>query len=113
MNGLIYLKGVATLQFDGDKCTGCGMCVTVCPHGVFALSNGRATVADRDACMECGACAMNCAAQAISVQTGVGCATAVINSLLGKESSSCCCVIEPAQTRNSPGDTGGKSPGCC
>jgi ferredoxin len=113
VNRLLYLKDVATLRLDGGKCTGCGVCVTVCPHGVLVISDGRATVADRDACMECGACAMNCAAEAISVQSGVGCAAAVINSLLGRDSSSCCCTIDPVKTRTSLGDADRKSPGCC
>lgn len=95
MNRFVYLKDITTLQLDADKCVGCGMCLTVCPHGVLIGSNGRVRIADRDACMECGACAQNCPTQALSVESGVGCAAAVINSFLGRQSSSCCCVIEP------------------
>jgi hypothetical protein len=32
------------------------------------------------------------------VQAGVGCAAAVINTALGRESSSCCCFIEKDET---------------
>lgn len=98
MNRFVYLKDATTLQLDVGKCVGCGMCTTVCPHDVLALADGRARIEDRDACMECGACAQNCPTQAISVETGVGCASAVINSLLGRKSSSCCCVIESKPT---------------
>lgn len=73
-----YLKNVATLQLDSEKCTGCGMCLTVCPHQVFEMQEKKAAVADLDACMECGACARNCAFSAITVEEGVGCAAAVI-----------------------------------
>ena len=73
-----YLKNVATLQLDSEKCTGCGMCLTVCPHQVFEMQGKKAAVADLDACMECGACARNCAFSAITVEEGVGCAAAVI-----------------------------------
>ncbi|MEN6636869.1 MAG: mercury methylation ferredoxin HgcB [Clostridiaceae bacterium] len=73
-----YLKNVATLQLDSGKCTGCGMCLTVCPHQVFEMQGKKAAVADLDACMECGACARNCAFSAITVEEGVGCAAAVI-----------------------------------
>jgi hypothetical protein len=45
--------------------------------------------------MECGACSRNCPVDAIFVQSGVGCANAVINSMLGREGSDCCCNIEP------------------
>lgn len=73
-----YLKNVVTLQFNSDRCTGCGRCLEVCPHRVFQRQDGKVMLADRDACMECGACARNCAFGAISVEQGVGCAAAVI-----------------------------------
>ena len=73
-----YLKNVVTLQLDSEKCTGCGMCMEVCPHSVFQKNGKIVAIADRDACMECGACAKNCAFSAISVQQGVGCAAAII-----------------------------------
>ncbi len=91
----IYLKGVATLRLAEKKCIGCGMCLVVCPHEVLSLHEGKARIENRDACMECGACARNCPAEAIAVKAGVGCAGAVINSMLGRSGSACCCVIEP------------------
>jgi len=66
------------------------MCATVCPRGVFEISHRKAKVADRDACIECGACAQNCPEGAVSVRVGVGCASAVINSMLGINNSGCC-----------------------
>jgi type I restriction enzyme S subunit len=59
MTPLRYLSNVVTLRLDETKCTGCGMCETVCPHAVFRIDEHRARIADRDACMECGACARN------------------------------------------------------
>ena len=97
MESLVYLKDVVTLQLDEEKCNGCGMCEVVCPHAVFAISNRKARIENRDACMECGACAINCPVDAIYVKSGVGCAAAVINSALGRESSSCCCVVEDGE----------------
>ncbi len=82
MKGFRYLADVATLELDPAACTGCGRCVEVCPHGVFAIAEGRVRIADRDACMECGACAKNCAAAAVRVEAGVGCATGLINEWL-------------------------------
>ena len=92
---LRYLPGVTTLDLDIEKCIGCGMCVTVCPHAVFSVENRTAHVEDRDACMECGACATNCPADAIQVRAGVGCAAGIMRSALGManccgESSDCC-----------------------
>ncbi len=77
-----YLKNVVTLKYDIEKCTGCGMCVEVCPHSVFSIKNGKAFIADRDLCMECGACEKNCPFAAIAVRSGVGCAYAILMSEL-------------------------------
>jgi len=91
----LYLRNVVTLALDLEKCVGCGMCLVVCPQNVFRMNDGHALIAERDHCMECGACSRNCPVEAVTVQAGVGCAAAVINSALGRDASSCCCVIEP------------------
>jgi len=87
---LRYIANVVSLAYDEAKCTGCGLCVTVCPHAVFELRERRARIVDRDLCMECGACALNCAAGAIRVRAGVGCATGVIFGALGAKGDCCC-----------------------
>jgi ferredoxin len=102
MGQLIYLKDVVTLALDQEKCIGCGMCIVVCPQAVLGMNNGYAQIENHDACMECGACANNCPTEAVTVQAGVGCATAVINAALGRDSSSCCCVIEPEKPSGKP-----------
>ncbi len=86
-----YLKNVATLGLAAEKCVGCGRCVQVCPHGVFGVEDKRARIKDKDRCMECGACLINCPANAISVDTGVGCASAVIWGWLTGSEPSCDC----------------------
>jgi len=91
---LLYLKNVVTLNLFSDNCSGCGMCIQVCPQAVMALTNGKARIENRDACMECGACARNCPAEAITVEAGVGCVAAVINTALGRKNAACCCIIE-------------------
>ena len=94
---MVYLKNVVTLQLDQEACNGCGRCVEVCPHGVFRIEERKSWIVDRDACMECGACARNCQPEAISVKSGVGCATGLINAALGRssgccgEKQNCCC----------------------
>jgi len=107
-NALTYLKNVTTLALDSDLCAGCGMCTVVCPRAVLSLKNGKVEIVDRDACMECGACAQNCPTHALTVDAGVGCAAAVINTALGRSGDGCCCVVE------SNGKTGSVcGPGCC
>ena len=106
MNNMTYLKDVVTLQLDDNKCTGCGMCLEVCQNKVFKTNASHAVIKNRDACMECGACSLNCPFGAISVQAGVGCANAVINSMLGRKNSECSCSVEPTDSKVKQG-------GCC
>ncbi len=93
MGELIYFKNVVTLELDREKCVGCGMCLVVCPHAVFDLENKKVRIISRDACMECGACAVNCPVEALTVESGEGCAVAILNEMLGRGcncGSKCC-----------------------
>lgn len=94
MSEMKYLQNVVTLKLDQGKCTGCGMCLTVCPHAVFKLDERKAKIIDRDACMECGACALNCPENAIEVKAGVGCASGIINGLIRGTEPTCDCHAE-------------------
>lgn len=81
-----------TLQYSPQLCTGCGMCWTVCPHAVFESGDRVAVLVNPEACMECGACQLNCPADAIKVDSGVGCATAMmLAALTGKKKPTCGC----------------------
>jgi NAD-dependent dihydropyrimidine dehydrogenase PreA subunit len=85
-----YLEN--TLAYSSDLCNGCGKCVDVCPHAVFEMNGRRAVLARPQACMECGACRLNCATGAIAVESGVGCANAMIRAALkGEKEASCGC----------------------
>lgn len=94
MKTMQYLKQVVTLKLDRDLCTGCGMCIKVCPHAVFEIKQGKAHITDLDDCMECGACSNNCQPGAITVKTGTGCAVAVLNGFLRGTEPSCDCSGE-------------------
>jgi ferredoxin len=82
MKGFSYLPEALTLELDRETCIGCGLCVAVCPHLVFELEGNKAVMPGRDQCMECGACALNCPVRAITVDSGVGCASGMINQWL-------------------------------
>ncbi|MFO7803957.1 MAG: mercury methylation ferredoxin HgcB [Desulfovermiculus sp.] len=84
MQGFRHLEESITLDYDPELCIGCGNCVTVCPHQVFAFQREKAAIQDRGACMECGACAMNCPCGAITVRPGVGCAQAILHAWLAQ-----------------------------
>jgi len=87
----VYLKNVSTLKLITEKCSGCGMCITVCPHDVFMLTNGKAHIIHHDNCMECGACKINCPENAIEVRSGVGCAAGIIQGILTNSEPTCGC----------------------
>ena len=95
-----YLKNGESLLIDDDKCTGCGFCIDVCPHAVLDIADVKAIVIERRFCMECGACKLNCPAGAIEVNSGVGCAYAVLNGIISGKKPAC-------------GSSGDSSCGCC
>jgi NAD-dependent dihydropyrimidine dehydrogenase PreA subunit len=86
---LTYLKNGETLALNVAACTGCGACVDVCPHAVFLVESGKASIKRRETCMECGACSRNCPAKAITVEAGVGCAGAIIIGKLSGTTPNC------------------------
>jgi NAD-dependent dihydropyrimidine dehydrogenase PreA subunit len=85
-----YAAAMNTLRFEPKLCIGCEMCSVVCPHGVFAMNGRVARLVRPEACMECGACQLNCPVEAITVDSGVGCAAAMIRAaLLGQQQATC------------------------
>jgi len=87
---MIRASELNTLQYDPELCIGCEMCVIVCPHAVFAMNSRVAQLVRPEACMECGACQLNCPTGAITVESGVGCAAAMIRAALtGKKEPAC------------------------
>ena len=103
-----------TLHYYPERCINCKRCTQVCPHAVFDAGDCSVVLSHPEACMECGACALNCPVQAIEVQSGVGCAWAMIGAALrgkdmdtecscGGEDSTCC-----ATPKETPCDCGEK-----
>jgi formate hydrogenlyase subunit 6/NADH:ubiquinone oxidoreductase subunit I len=52
-------------QIDVQRCTGCGLCVLVCPSSALAICEGKALVIDADACRYHGFCEIICPTDAI------------------------------------------------
>lgn len=52
------------LYVDENRCSGCGVCVPVCPTGAINLRGGVAVI-DQERCTECEACFHACPEQAI------------------------------------------------
>jgi len=81
-----------TLQYNPELCNGCGMCSIVCPHAVFAQNERLAQLVRPIKCMECGACQRNCPTGAIMVDSGVGCAAAMMVAALRGKKETCSSV---------------------
>ena len=56
-------KGGGIAQIDARKCTGCGICVEICPAGAIVLND--IAIVDKKKCVGCGACVDNCPVGAI------------------------------------------------
>jgi electron transfer flavoprotein alpha subunit/NAD-dependent dihydropyrimidine dehydrogenase PreA subunit len=54
------------LKIDKDECTGCGLCVKVCPFDAMHLVNEKAE--DDEKCTLCGACVKVCPVDAITIE---------------------------------------------
>lgn len=55
------------ISVDGERCSGCGDCVVVCPVLLWKLEEKKARLSDnyRRGCLECGACWQVCTKGAI------------------------------------------------
>jgi len=52
------------VQINGEKCTGCGLCVDVCPVEAISLENDKAKI-DAEKCVDCSQCVEECPNEAI------------------------------------------------
>lgn len=53
---------------DLKRCTGCGICVQVCPYRIIALEGGKAAVSDEN-CFLCGHCQAVCPPRAVRIDS--------------------------------------------
>ncbi len=55
-----------TTIIDQQKCTGCGLCLDVCPDRTISMEEGKAAVTG-EKCLQCGHCAAICPTGAVEV----------------------------------------------
>jgi len=68
---------------DETLCTGCNVCVVVCPYGAIKKNEMGVAQVDGDLCKGCGTCSASCPERAITMQrfTGAQIVTNVIAAL--------------------------------
>ena len=49
-----------------QKCTGCGVCIEVCPVEAISMDADKAVI-DDNICTECGLCVEECPNEAITI----------------------------------------------
>jgi len=62
---------IAEIEVNKDLCSGCGVCVTVCPYDAARLEKsdeGLVAVIDDLKCKRCGLCTAACPAGAIIIK---------------------------------------------
>jgi len=55
------------IQFNLDKCNGCGFCVKACPGDAIALQDKKAKMVDNAQCMACADCVAICPEKVITL----------------------------------------------
>ncbi|MBA7477280.1 hypothetical protein ES707_12685 [subsurface metagenome] len=53
------------IAVNRELCTGCRLCIQVCPKGVFTITNGKSEAVNRNECIICSACYKRCPVKAI------------------------------------------------
>jgi len=55
-------------SFDREKCTKCGLCITLCPEGCIHQTDDECVEPDYAYCKGCGICAKECPGGAITMK---------------------------------------------
>ena len=64
-SGVIVKEITSTLEFDFDKCTSCGACVSPCPVQAIKLTKNWSIEFDELKCVRCGICVDACPVKVI------------------------------------------------
>jgi NAD-dependent dihydropyrimidine dehydrogenase PreA subunit len=67
--GVYKLGEYGEIQLDVNRCSGCGLCLEVCPRGVYIIDSDhrKAEIVQGEACVNCGACVQQCPHKALMI----------------------------------------------
>ena len=60
-------KGLIRFTVDEEKCTGCGVCLKICPQNAISGKKKEVHSIDQELCIKCGLCRDSCKFEAIIV----------------------------------------------
>ena len=60
---------VLGLEVDAGRCTGCRLCVELCPTRALEMAGGVPRLRDRDLCLACLGCMAVCDQRALRLRT--------------------------------------------
>jgi heterodisulfide reductase subunit A len=62
-------RGAAFAEIDEKKCSGCGICIELCPYNAIKKNEIGISSADNTLCGGCGVCAASCPERAITIHS--------------------------------------------
>ena len=58
----------ATAEIDLDLCSGCGICIKLCPYSAITRTEENEMMIKEVLCKGCGVCGASCTQKAISIR---------------------------------------------
>ena len=68
LTGVYKLAPYGTITMDKENCINCGICIEVCPRGVYISDNGDVKLAYPEKCVNCHACEKQCPTQCLTIK---------------------------------------------
>ena len=69
----LHEERLLRVRLDEKKCTGCGVCVLVCPRDCFGIGENRVVLLrGKERCVQCGGCIVQCPADALCFSSETG-----------------------------------------
>jgi NAD-dependent dihydropyrimidine dehydrogenase PreA subunit len=70
--GSLHPDRLNRVVVEKRRCTGCGVCVDVCPGDCFEILRKKAVARRYESCVQCGACVIQCPTDCLFFETPAG-----------------------------------------